>query len=85
MAINSREIQCCVHENFDSFLEAHTFGGHDSIISGGTNNFCDTFVKIHVLSVDVGKSMFDRALIHLQFDNLLLDMVGIQLCFGVYR
>lgn len=59
-----------------------TFGGDDGIVCWCSDNFCDTFIQVNVLAVNVGKSVFDRALVHLQFNNLFLNMVGIQFSFG---
>ena len=58
-------------------IVALTFSGHDRIIGRGANNFCDTLVEIYVLSIDVGESVLNRALVHLQFNDFLLHVVSI--------
>lgn len=58
-----------------------TFSRYNGVVSGSANNFSDAFVEIHVPSVNVRKSMFDGAFVHLQFHNFLLHMVSIQFGF----
>ena len=45
--------------------DRRTFSGDDRVVSWRSDNFCDALVQVNVLAVDVGKSVLDRALVHL--------------------
>ena len=64
----------CSCEIHNSFV---TFSRYNCIVSWSTNDFGDALVQIDVLSIDIRQSVLDRALVHLQFHNFLLNVVGI--------
>lgn len=46
-------------------VDQRTFSGDDCVVCWCPNYFRDALVQVNVLAVDVGKSVLDRALVHL--------------------
>ena len=53
------------YENVTCAVDQRTFSGDDCVVCWCSNNFCDALVQVNVLAVDIGKSVLDRALVHL--------------------